>query len=335
MSRAVVIEGPHRVTFRSGGRPVPGAGEAVVRVAFAGICGSDVDLEDGRRPPPFVRYPIVPGHEWSGTVELVGAGVPADLVGQPVVGENIRPCGHCEPCRRGNAPACESGYEETGFTLDGAWADHVVVAAALLHVLPADADLRSAAGIEPAACAAAAILRAEVVAGDRVAVIGGGTIGLLCAQLARAAGAEITVVDPQVGKEDLARRCGAGAFVAPATAERELHDHFDVVIEAAGVVGSAALALAVARRGARVVICGIPPANDTIGTLALVAKGLHVSSVFGAPHNAWCAAVCAFVAGSLDPGVLVTHELELEDAKRALEMVAGGGPGVGKVLLRP
>lgn len=306
-----------------------------MRVAFAGICGSDVDVEDGRRPPPFVRYPIVPGHEWSGTVELVGDGVPADLVGQPVVGENIRPCEQCEPCRRGNAPACESGYEETGFTLDGAWADHVVVPAALLHVLPADADLRSAAGIEPAACAAAGILRAEVVAGERVAVIGGGTIGLLCAQLARGAGAEVTVVDPQPTKEDLARRCGASAFVAPAEAERELRDRFDVVIEAAGVVGSAALALELARRGARVVICGIPPADDTIGTLALVAKGLDVSAVFGASHEAWCAAVSAFVAGTLDPSVLVTHELGLEEAERALEMIADGGPGIGKVLLRP
>ncbi len=241
MTRAIVIDGPGRLSLRVTRRPQPKVREAVVRVAWAGICGSDVDLRDGHRPERFARYPVVPGHEWSGTVELIGDGVPPALLGQAVVGENIRPCTTCESCRYGNAPACETDYQETGFTIDGAWADHVVVPAELLHILPTDADLRSAAGLEPSACAAAAIRLAALKTGQRIAIVGGGTIGLLCTQLASAAGGEVTVVDPRPTKADLARRCGASVFVAPSAPE---HRHFDVVIEAAGVRGSAAQATA-------------------------------------------------------------------------------------------
>lgn len=333
MSRAVVLEAPGRLAVRAGERPAPGAGEVVVRVAWAGICGSDVDLHTGRRPPAFARYPVVPGHEWSGTVEVAGDGVAPDLVGRAVVGENIRPCRACSPCRRGDAPACEVAYEETGFTLDGAWADHLVIPAHLLHRLAPGADLRSAAGLEPAACAAEAIRRAGIAPGDHVAIVGGGTIGLLATQLARAAGAgAITVVDPNTTKAALAERSGATTLVAPAEAQV---GRFDIAIEAAGVVGSTAHALSLLRRGGRLVVCGIPPAEDALATTDLVTKGVRVETVFGAPSRAWRDAVEAFGAGHLDPGLLVTHELDLAEAATALDLVASGAAGVGKVLLRP
>ena len=103
------------IAVRDRATPVAGPGEVLVRVAWAGICGSDVDLLRGRRPAPFARYPIVPGHEWSGTVEAIGARRRRGVCWpRLVVGENIRPCGTCDPCRRGDVPSCEAGYEETG-----------------------------------------------------------------------------------------------------------------------------------------------------------------------------------------------------------------------------
>ena len=187
MTRTVVLEAPGSLRVEPRDVPVPGDDDVVVRVEWAGICGSDVDLFTGQRPTGFVRYPVVPGHEWAGDAVAVGAGVDPALVGHGVVAEGIRPCERCGPCRAGNAPQCGTGYDETGFTRDGAWADHLVVPAALVHRLPPGADLRAAAGIEPAACAAAAAERADVIAGQRVVVVGGGTIGLLTAQLLRAA----------------------------------------------------------------------------------------------------------------------------------------------------
>ncbi len=239
VSRAVVIDAPGRLRLDFDREPEPAPDEVLVRVDWAGICGSDVDLLEGLRPRDYVRYPIVPGHEWAGVVVSSGADADRALLGRAVVAEGIRPCWACAPCRHGNAPLCERGYDETGFTRDGAWAEHLVVPAALVHALPDGADLRAAAGIEPAACAAAAVDRAGVEAGEaRVAVIGGGTIGLLATQLLRAAApSELVVVEPVIARRELAERCGATRVVTEVTAALEAS--FDVVIEAAGALGSA------------------------------------------------------------------------------------------------
>ena len=94
----------------------------LVRVHAAGICGSDRELYQGNRPEGYVRYPLTPGHEWSGTVAEVGPGVPDSLVGRKVVGEGFRNCQVCDRCHEGETTLCSAGYEETGFTLPGAMA---------------------------------------------------------------------------------------------------------------------------------------------------------------------------------------------------------------------
>ncbi|MZE79986.1 alcohol dehydrogenase catalytic domain-containing protein, partial [Streptomyces sp. SID5475] len=123
----------------------PGPGEALVRVYAAGVCGSDRELYEGTRAPGYVRYPVTPGHEWSGTVEAVGEGVDPGLVGRKTVGEGFRNCQACERCRAGETSLCTGGYDETGFTRPGAFADTLTLPARLLHVLAPDADLRAAA----------------------------------------------------------------------------------------------------------------------------------------------------------------------------------------------
>lgn len=148
MSTAVVVEGPgeHRMAPHEPVRP--SAGEALVRVHAVGICGSDREVYQGNRPEGYVRYPLTPGHEWSGTVEEVGAGVPAALVGRKVVGEGFRNCQVCDRCHAGETTLCTAGYEETGFTQPGAMAGTLTLPARLLHVLPDDADLTAAALLE-------------------------------------------------------------------------------------------------------------------------------------------------------------------------------------------
>src|ERR687887_664382 len=99
--RAVVVERPGAVALQEVPRPAPGPGEVLVRVAAAGICGSDVEVLDGTRPRPYVRYPIIPGHEWAGTVESVGPGVENVDEGAVVVAEGFRACGGGARGRRG------------------------------------------------------------------------------------------------------------------------------------------------------------------------------------------------------------------------------------------
>lgn len=332
--RAVRIPAPGIVELVDVQAPVPGPGEVVVDVAYAGICASDVDIFEGRRRADLVRYPVIPGHEWSGTVAAVGAEVSADLVGGHVVGEGFRSCLSCPSCARGDLTLCEI-YDETGFTAPGAWAEQLAVPARLVHVLADDADLRGAAGLEPAACAADAVRRAGQLRGQRVAVIGGGSLGQLVVQLVHALGPlELVVVEPDPRRAGLAERSGATAAVSPEALE-EHRDRFDIVIEASGVAPTAQLAIDLARRGGRVVLTGMFDAAALISARDLVGKRLHLDSVFGAGPHAWADALRAFGSGALDPGALVTHELDLADAEAALALAGSRIPGTGKVLLRP
>ena len=333
MGRAVVIEGPGKLSVQHAEPEEPGHGEVVVRVAWAGICGSDREVLAGTRPEGFVRYPVVPGHEWSGTVVELGSGTDPELLGRHVVGEGFRNCGRCSRCRRGDTTLCAAGYDETGFTQPGAWADELRVPARLLHVLPDDTDLRAAALLEPAACMAAATLLAAVVPGERAAVIGGGTLGLLAAQLIAASGpAELLVVDPRASRAALASRCGATGFCSPGAAP----GGFDVVVEAAGASGTGSLAVRMSRRGGRIVLTGLAGHEaEPIAPADLVTAAVTVHTVFGAPSRAWTHAVRAFTAGLLDPAPLITHDFALEEAERALQLLGFPEVEAGKVLLHP
>ncbi|WP_181767242.1 alcohol dehydrogenase catalytic domain-containing protein, partial [Streptomyces albidus (ex Kaewkla and Franco 2022)] len=131
VARAVVIDKPGEHRLVTGPRAEPGPGEVRVAVHAAGICASDREVYDGTRPADYVRYPVTPGHEWSGTVDAVGEGVDPQLLGRKTVAEGFRACLRCERCREGATSLCTSGYEETGFTRPGAFADALVLPARL------------------------------------------------------------------------------------------------------------------------------------------------------------------------------------------------------------
>ncbi|MFF6801237.1 alcohol dehydrogenase catalytic domain-containing protein [Streptomyces sp. NPDC012616] len=334
MSTAVVVEAPgeHRIVPHSPRQPEPG--EALVRVHATGICGSDREVYHGNRPEGYVRYPVTPGHEWSGTVEAVGAGVPPSLLDRKVVGEGFRNCQVCDRCHTGATTLCTEGYEETGFTQPGAMAATLTLPARLLHALPDDADLTAAALLEPAACVAAAAIKAHALPGERVAVVGTGTLGMFAVQFLKAGSpAELLVVGTRGDREALSRQFGATDF---RTCDQELPDDIDVVIETAGSTTAARTAASLLRRGGRLVLTGIPaPGAAGLDPTDLVVRQLEVHTVFGAPPGAWAYTVRVFGAALLDPLPLITHELPLTAFADAIELVGSGDPKVGKVLLRP
>ncbi|OAH09816.1 zinc-dependent alcohol dehydrogenase [Streptomyces jeddahensis] len=334
MSTAVVVDAPGSFRLVEHAPRDPAPGEALVRVHASGICGSDREIYQGNRPEGYVRFPLTPGHEWSGTVEAVGDGVPAGLVGRKVVGEGFRNCQVCDRCHAGETTLCTAGYEETGFTQPGAMAATLTLPARLLHILPDDADLTAAALLEPAACIAAAALKANARPGERVAVVGTGTLGMFAVQfLAAGSPAELLVVGTRPDRREMSLSFGATDF---RTRDQELPDDFDVVIETAGSASAARTSAALLRRGGRLVLTGIPaPGADGLDPTDLVVRQLEVQTVFGAPPSAWAHTVRAFGAGLLNPLPLVTHELPLTGFAEAIELVGSGDPKVGKVLLKP
>jgi len=341
--RAVVLDGPGRHRLVTGPRADPGPGEVRVAVHAAGICASDREVYDGTRPADYVRYPVTPGHEWSGTVDAVGEGVDPQLTGRKTVAEGFRACLRCERCREGETSLCTSGYDETGFTRPGAFADSLVLPARLLHLLPDRADLRAAALLEPAAVVAAAVLAGGPRPGERIAVLGAGTLGLLAVQLLAAhSPAGLLAVDPRITRAEQALTMGAthartpAPVAGPAAPDDATAGGYDLVVETAGAPSTARDACLLARRGGRVVLTGMfEPGAQGIDPVHLSVSQLTVRSVFGAPPAAWSYAVRAFGNGLLDPAPLITHELPLTGFGEAIGLVGSGDPGVGKVLLRP
>jgi threonine dehydrogenase-like Zn-dependent dehydrogenase len=335
-ARRVVVDEPGRHRLETGEVPRPGPGEVRVAVHAAGVCASDRELYDGTRAAGYVRYPVTPGHEWSGTVDAVGEGVDPALAGRRTVGEGFRACQVCARCRAGETSLCTAGYEETGFTQPGAFADYLVLPARLLHPLDDAADLSAAALLEPAAVVAAAVLRAAARPTERIAVVGAGTLGLLAVQLLAASSpAELLAVDPRARPLAQATAMGATDAATPEQAG-ELHGRYDLVVETAGAPGTARDSCLLARRGGRVVLTGLPePGAHGIDPVHLGVSQLTVTSVFGATPAAWSYATRAFDVGLLRPAALITHRLPLTAFATAIELVGSGEPEVGKVLMMP
>lgn len=337
---AVLLSAPGIVEVTEVPIRAPWPDELLVRVEAAGICGSDVELFAGNRPAEIVRYPVIPGHEWSGRVVAVGSssgGVVGGFTpGDPVVVEGLRWCGYCARCVAGETNLCVAGYRETGFTEPGAFAEYVVVPAQLAHQLPRDRPLEHSALLEPTACVVAALQAGRPQAGQRVIVIGGGTLGLIAVQLlAKSAPAELVLVERRPDRRELGARFGATATIDPA----ELDDQDlagDLVIEAAGAGGTGLAAVRAARRGGTVVLLGIAGAGATpLPPDELAIRELHVHGVFGARSQCWRVAIAHFAAGELDLGAMISHRFPLEEVRAAVRTAGGREPGLGKVLLRP
>ena len=337
--RALLIEGPEAAGVVELPRPEPGLGEVLVRIGAAGICGSDVELLEGRRPLPYVRYPIVPGHEWAGTVAEVGPGVTGLDLGTPVVAEGFRACGSCARCREGLTNLCTTDYAETGFTEPGACAEFLCLPAGLVHPLPDGADLHSAALLEPAACVAQGLLDVDLRPGLQVAVVGSGTLGLLAVSLLRLTSPRrLALAGTRPQRLDLARKLGADevANVREEDPVAALGREFDLVFEAANRPEGAQLALRLCRRGGTVILEGISGAQEPALTADLISLGhLRVQGVFGASRTAWRWVVELFASGALDPAPLVTHRFGLEEFEAAFAALRAPEAGAIKVQLLP
>ena len=252
--------------------PVAGPGEALVDVAYGGVCGSDLHYwREGAVGTSVLRAPMILGHEVVGRVAVAAADGSGPAAGQAVAVHPARSCGHCQWCLAGASNLCpETRYLGSAAQFphtDGGFADQIAVPAGRLIPLPDGLDLRRASLAEPAGIAFHALDRAEAVgagiAGAHVLVVGGGPIGLLVAAVARYRGAaSVTVADVHDRPLAVARELGMQAIHA-----RDLPDPNslippDIVIESSGTVPGLGSAIRAARPGGTVVLLGQVPAGD-------------------------------------------------------------------------
>lgn len=328
--RGLVVERPGELGLQELSELVPGPGEVLLRPAFCGLCGTDLELLAGEVDPAFVRYPLVLGHEWAGVVEAVGERVAELEPGMRCVAEGIIPCGNCSSCRAGATNVCEI-YDEVGFTRPGGAADQIVVPARVVHRLADGVPLSDAALTEPTAVVLTGLEKIGPRPGLRVLVVGDGTIALLAVLLVSLwSPGSVSVVGRRDDQRALALELGATSFT---TGEPE--GMFDLAIEAAGSVDALAAAVRRVRRGGRVLALGIPPTSLTLqlpGDL-LVNNDLTLAGSFGYTSAAWSRVVELLNSRRLRPGGLVTHRFRLDDYAAAFdELAAPRGPR-GKVML--
>ena len=331
IGQALVVRGPGDIALEDRSYAAPSRREVLVRPYYVGVCGTDLEIVNGDLDPIYVRYPLVLGHEWSGKILAVGAGV-ADLEqGDAVVVEGILACSQCAACRAGKTNLCEN-YEELGFTTDGAAGPAVIAPVALTHRLSAGVPLEAGALVEPGAVVLRGLLEIGLLPGMRVLVIGDGTVALLAAHLVRMwSPSRIAMSGRRAEQKGLAEVLGVDDFAVNPPEEGA----YDLVIEAAGSTSAVETALRAATRGGKVLLLGIAGHGNTADVPVddIVNNDLTIRGSFSYTASAWAETVRLLNAGSFQPLPLITHRFSLNQYKEALDMLAasGGGPR-GKIL---
>jgi Threonine dehydrogenase and related Zn-dependent dehydrogenases len=235
--KACVIEAPGTAAVTEVPIPEPGPGEVLVRVERAGVCGTDIHIFKGEYVSP---YPIIPGHEFAGTIAGLGAGVAGLAIGDRVTAEPNIHCGRCTYCLSHRGNHCEN-WQAVGVTRSGAMAEYVAVPAANVFRLPNGMSFAEGAFIEPLACVVHAMNRLRPMPGDRALLFGAGAMGQQIIQaLAQSGVSELAVVDVSEGKLAMAAKLGATrTFVNGRFEETELLAEFprgyDIVVDATGI----------------------------------------------------------------------------------------------------
>lgn len=233
--RALVVESPRQAVIKEVPYPKPGAGMVTIKVANVGICGTDFHVFGGDFISP---YPIIPGHEFSGTIHEIGEGVTGFEVGDRVSADPNLLCGACQFCLTHRGNHCEN-WGALGNTVDGAMAEFVTVPAANVVKLPNTMSFEEASFIEPMACVVHGMNRLQLQVGDSVILFGAGAMGQQLVQaIAHAGASELVVVDVSQEKLDLSKQMGATKGILSKDLDGLKGDYpfgFDVVVDVTGI----------------------------------------------------------------------------------------------------
>jgi 2-desacetyl-2-hydroxyethyl bacteriochlorophyllide A dehydrogenase len=331
--RRATITAPRQLELRMATPREPGPHDLVIHPDAIGICGTDLELLDGTMPylaSGFATYPLVPGHEWTGIVTDVGQAVTEFALGDRVVGECSVGCGGCTPCLQGAYHLCQARTETGIAGRDGALSTQLIFPTRAAHHVPGNVSAADAALIEPLAVAYRGVRRTGAEPSEPLAVIGAGTIGLLCALVARALGTEdVELIDRHAARRDFAASLGF-----PVAEPRAGHP-VRRVIDASGTGPGVATALETCDEGGTVVLLGLTGTPTCpIDVDSIVVRDLTVRGSLGSP-NVWPEVIQIVARGQVQPSKLVSHQFTLDDVAEAFELAAQRDPSIRKVIVRP
>ena len=335
--KALVYQGPMTMTLEEVPDPVPGAGEVLVSVHAVGICGSDMHGfigKTGRRKPPMVM-----GHEATGVVAQVGAGVTHFQPGDRVVLNPILSCGVCRNCRAGRPNICLDRHA-LGVDLPGAYADYVRLAERMLWPMPDELSFVAGALVEPLAVALHAVNLTPIRLMDTVAIVGTGTIGLLALMAAKLAGAgTVIVTDKSLHRLDVAKRLGADVTInvdkeepLPIVQSLTHGTGADAVVEAVGFSATVQQAMSLVRPGGHVTWIGNSQPNIEMNMQSVVTREVTVQGAY-AFHDEFPQSIAAIAAGRINPLPLIEETVgTLQETLTAIRDLAEGKKDPVKVV---
>jgi len=313
--KAVVFMGKEDIQILNVPKPSILADEVLIKVAYCGICGSDVAAY---KTGNYVEGLTI-GHEFSGTIEKVGSKVENLTVGDRVTGNGVIPCGHCRFCLSGKPSLCES-MEMAGVTLNGAFAEYVKLPAWIVYKLPEELSLLDAALVDPLACVLRSIKLSSFKPSDSILIQGAGPLGVLTLEVLKKSGAgKIMVAEVSDGRKKLAQRLGADVVIdpreenLPAVIERQTNGFgVDVLFDTAGVPETLSENFTLVKKGGEIMIVGIteePTPSDffTVVLNELTIKGSYCG------FNEYPLAIEMLSKGMISTRKVITSVIELDE----------------------
>lgn len=310
----------------------PKAGELLLDVERVGICGTDVELYTGEMAyfqQGRTTFPLRLGHEWVGVVRQVGEGVDSSWLGKRVTGDTMLGCGDCERCNNSKSYLCKDRIE-LGITdgWDGALAEKVLIPERYAYEIPSTISVTAAAMIEPAGNALRAVEACNLKEHQKVLILGAGTIGLLAAQFALAKKFDVYIASHRESSLALARDVGV---IHTFTIDEIIIGQdqiFNAVIDASSIDSIPNLALKKVIPGGRVVLIGLSSTPSNIDTRDVVLQDVTVVGILSASPGLK-GAIEYFASGAVNPELLVSEVISLEEVASRLEGKRGDGAGPG------
>jgi L-iditol 2-dehydrogenase len=326
--QAIVQTGAETVEVQDCEKPSPNPDEVLIRVHTAGICGSDAHAYKYDGGYEWIPIPRIMGHEYSGTVEAVGADVTSFSQGDRVIEEPIHHCGKCFQCKNGQTNVCQD-FSITGMHRDGAYRNYITVKPRHLHRVPDGVPLEEAALTEPTSIATRAVLtQSNLQPGESVLVQGPGPIGVLTAAVADSFGADVVVSgldkDTQY-RLPLVEELGIDTVNAQDTDveslvdERTVGSGFDVIFDATGHHSGVETGVELVRKGGQIVMIGIPNRPSTVAFTDSVRGEVDVNTSYGSKWRNFEQALRLIENGSVDASTIMDTSFSTSDPSSAFE----------------
>lgn len=334
--RAFVITSPQVGSVIEVDAPYVGTNDLLVEIERVGICGTDVEFFNGDMAylhSGHAKYPLRLGHEWCGRVTAVGEGVDQSWLGKFITGDTMLGCQQCDRCTGGYQHLCHD-RDEVGIRngYPGALAEQLVIPVHAAHILPNDLDPALGAMVEPTGNALRSVDATKLKGGERLVIFGPGTIGLLCALIAKSRGIEVHLVGVEERSLEFAKQFGF-AGVHPLSEIPQLPIH--AIIDATFNNEIPGLALELLEPGRTVVYIGIAGVPSMIDSRTLVLKDLTAVGILSASPGL-AGAIELLSSGAIDPRPLIASVVTLEESDLVLVGKRPGAIGDGpKIHIKP